>query len=68
MVAPSRPRKSNTLAVHEPIRAILTADESKLSSDQKQRLLDYFLTYDAPADLRRVYAELNALKDAARPG
>src|SRR5205085_2324171 len=52
----------NTLAVHEPIRAILTADESKLSRDQKQRLREYFLTYDAPADLRHVYAELNELK------
>ena len=24
--------------------------------------MDYFLSYDAPADLRRVYAELNGLK------
>ena len=30
--------------------------EGKRSKDQKQRLLDYFLTYDAPAELRRVYA------------
>ena len=30
-----------------------------------QRLRDYFLTYDAPADLRRVYAKLKALKARA---
>ena len=59
------PAEAEVLAVDEPIRAILTVEESKRSKDQKQRLLDYFLTRDAPADLRRAYAELNTLKSRA---
>ncbi len=57
--------EAEVLAVHEPVRAILLVEESKRTKDQKQRLLDYFLTRDAPADLRRVYAERNVLKDKA---
>ena len=53
---------AEALALHEPIRYILALEESKRTKDQNARLLDYFLTYDAPADLRRVYSELNALK------
>jgi hypothetical protein len=60
---PLEPQEVEALALHEPIRFILSQDETKRSREQKQRLLDYFLTYDAPADLRRVYAELNGLKD-----
>ncbi len=56
------PAEAEALALHEPIRFILTQDESKQSKEQKQRLLDYFLTYDATADLRRAYRELNSLK------
>jgi hypothetical protein len=50
------------LAVHEPARAILNTEESKRSREQTQRLLDYYLTYDAAPELKRVYAELNQLK------
>jgi hypothetical protein len=57
--------EAEVLAFHEPVRAILLVEESKRSKDQKQRLLDYFLTRDAPADLRRVYAEQNVLKEKA---
>jgi hypothetical protein len=61
------PGEVETLAVIEPVRSILTTEESKRSKDQKQRLTDYFLTYEAPADVRRVYAERNKLKaDLAR--
>ena len=53
---------AEALALHEPIRFILGQEESKRTAEQKQRLRDYFLTYDAPPELRRVYGELNALK------
>ena len=53
---------AEALALYEPIRYILAQEESKRSKEQNARLLDYFLTYDAPADVRRVYGELNALK------
>ncbi len=53
---------AETLALHEPIRYILSQEESKRTKDQNQRLLDYFLTYDAAPELRRAYAELNDLK------
>jgi mono/diheme cytochrome c family protein len=56
------PSEAEALALHEPIRFILAQEESKRSKEQKDRLLDYFLSYDAPADLRRIYAELNSLK------
>jgi hypothetical protein len=61
------PGEVETLAVIEPVRSILTTEEGKRSKDQKQRLTDFFLTYEAPAEVRRVYAELNQLKaDLAR--
>jgi hypothetical protein len=56
------PLEAEALALHEPIRFILSQEESKRIREQKQRLRDYFLTYDAPADLRRVYVQLNSLK------
>ena len=56
------PADAEALALHEPIRYILAQDETKRTKDQNQRLLDYFLTHDAAPELRRVYAELNALK------
>src|SRR5204862_7787485 len=57
------PAEAETLAVGEPVRFILGTPEDKRSRDQKQRLLDYFLAHEAPADLRRAYAELNSLND-----
>jgi Protein of unknown function (DUF1553)/Protein of unknown function (DUF1549)/Planctomycete cytochrome C/Concanavalin A-like lectin/glucanases superfamily len=56
------PAEAEVLALHEPARYILAQDENQRTKDQNQRLLDYFLTYHAPPELRRVYAELNALK------
>jgi hypothetical protein len=56
------PADAESLALHEPIRYILAQEESKRNKDQNQRLLDYYLTYDAAPELRRVYAELNVLK------
>jgi hypothetical protein len=54
--------EAETLSLKEPVRYILAQEESKRTKDQNQRLLDYFLTYDAAPELRRVYAELNQLK------
>jgi len=54
--------EAETLAIHEPIRFILSQEESKRTKEQKDRLRDYFLTYDAPPALRHVYSELKALK------
>ena len=59
-VTPSRGATINTNDSH--VRYILAQEESKRTKDQNQRLLDYFLTYDAAPELRRVYAELNQLK------
>jgi hypothetical protein len=56
---------TTALALHEPIRYILQQEESKRSKEQNARLLDYFLSYDAPAEQRRVYSELNSLKARA---
>src|SRR6185436_18305890 len=41
---------------------ILTQEESTRSNEQRQRLMDYFLRYDAPPDLRGIYAELDSLR------
>jgi hypothetical protein len=57
------PAEAEALALDEPIRFILAQEESKRTKDQKQRLLDYFLTYHSPSDMRRAYLELNSLKD-----
>jgi hypothetical protein len=46
----------------EPVRFLLAIEEGKRSKEQKQRLLDYFLSYDAAPELRHAYAELNDLK------
>jgi hypothetical protein len=59
---PLQPIEAETLAVHEPIRVILAEQESKRSKEQQQRLLDYFLTYDAPPDMRGAHQELTSLK------
>lgn len=56
------PAEAEALALHEPVRYILAQDETKRTKEQNQRLLDYFLKYDAAPELRRVYAELNGLK------
>jgi hypothetical protein len=55
--------EGEVLALREPVRFLLDQDESTRSKEQKQRLLDYFLTYDAPEDLRRAYSELKSLKE-----
>jgi len=59
-------KEISQLAIDNPIRAVLSADASKLTEEQsKQRakqLRDYFLTYDAPAPYQKLYVELVDLK------
>jgi hypothetical protein len=48
---------------HElPSRASLLLREKDRSKDQKERLRDYFLTYAAPDEDRKLYADLKLLK------
>ena len=57
------PSEGETLARYQPIRFMLALDEGKRSKEHKQRLLDYFLSYDAPEAMRSAYRELNSLKE-----
>jgi hypothetical protein len=50
------------LAVHQPARAVVMILPKKREKSQKQALRAYFLTYAAPADLRKTYAELKDLQ------
>jgi hypothetical protein len=54
--------EAEQLAVHYPIRAILSGVSGKRSKQDNARVRDYFLTYEAPEELRRLYLELNRLK------
>jgi hypothetical protein len=60
------PAEIEQLSLHHPIRALLSADSRKLNENQKkarrEKLKDYFLTYDAPEPNRSSYAELTQLK------
>ncbi len=50
------------LAVHQPARAVVMILPKKREISQKQALRAYFLTYAAPADLRKTYLELKDLQ------
>jgi hypothetical protein len=50
------------LAVMEPLRALLAQDPAKRSKEDRQRLREYFLNHEAPAEMRRLHAELQALR------
>jgi hypothetical protein len=59
---PLLPAEAEVLAVQEPVRFLLGLEESKRSKEQKERLQDYFLAYDAPPAMRTAWQELNSLK------
>ena len=48
------------LAIDEPVRSALSS--VKRSKDQKDRLHEYFLTHDAPEEIRKTYADLKILQ------
>lgn len=51
-------REIEDLAVHYPIRAILSGAWGKRTNEEEGRLREYFLTRVAPETMRRQYAEL----------
>jgi uncharacterized protein DUF1553/uncharacterized protein DUF1549/concanavalin A-like lectin/glucanase superfamily protein/cytochrome c len=55
-------REIEQLAIDEPTRASLFLREQDRSKDQKNRLRDYFLSYDAPEHFRKLYADLKRLR------
>jgi len=50
------------LAIHYPIRTILSGVSGKRTRDEIGRVRDYFLTYAAPDSLQTLYAELKNLR------
>jgi hypothetical protein len=50
------------LAVHQPARAVIVILPKKRDKSQKAALRDYFLTFAAPAELQKTYAELKELR------
>ncbi|HEY8460680.1 MAG TPA: DUF1553 domain-containing protein, partial [Blastocatellia bacterium] len=51
------------LAVHYPIRAILSGVSGKRTKEEEGRLREYFLTQVAPENMRRQYAELKEVRN-----
>jgi hypothetical protein len=56
------PQEAEELAVHQPARATVAILPKKRSKLQKEELRDYYLTYAAAPETRKLYAELKALK------
>ena len=56
------PQQVEDLAIHHPMRVILSGVIGKPSKDDTERTRAYFLTYAAPESLRTTYRELKALK------
>jgi hypothetical protein len=56
------PQQVEDLAIHYPIRAVLSGVLGKPSRDDTNRLREYFLTYQAPEALRAAHAELERLR------
>jgi hypothetical protein len=56
------PADAQELAIDQPPRATVTILPKKRSRSQKEELSDYFLTFAAPPDVRKIYAELKDLK------
>ena len=56
------PAQVEDLAVHHPMRVILSGVIGKPSKDDAERVRTYFLTYAAPDSLRTAYRDLKALQ------
>jgi uncharacterized protein DUF1553/uncharacterized protein DUF1549/concanavalin A-like lectin/glucanase superfamily protein/cytochrome c len=56
------PQQVEDLAIHHPMRVILSGVIGKPSKDDAERARTYFLTYAAPESLRTAYSELKALQ------
>jgi mono/diheme cytochrome c family protein len=55
------PQQVEDLAIHHPMRVILSGVIGKPSKDDAERMRAYFLTHAAPESLRTAYRELKAL-------
>ena len=55
-------REIEDLAVHYPVRAILSGVGGKRTIEEEGRLREYFLTQIAPEEMRRNHAELKEVK------
>ncbi|MEX2262579.1 MAG: DUF1553 domain-containing protein [Bryobacteraceae bacterium] len=49
------------LAIHYPIRSILSGHSAKRSKDRSAKVREYFLSYDAPEKFRKLHAEWKSL-------
>src|SRR3954470_24600998 len=56
------PQQVEDLAIHHPVRVILSGVIGKPSKEDAERTRAYFLTYAAPESLRTTYRELNVLQ------
>ncbi|MFL6280725.1 MAG: DUF1553 domain-containing protein [Vicinamibacterales bacterium] len=56
------PQQIEDLAIHHPMRVILSGVIGKPSKDDAERTRAYFLTYAAPEPLRTTYRELTVLQ------
>jgi mono/diheme cytochrome c family protein len=56
------PEQIEDLAIHHPMRVILSGVTGKPSKEEADRTRDYFLTYAAPESVRTAYRELKALR------
>jgi hypothetical protein len=56
------PEQVEDLAIHHPLRVILSGVNGKASKEDVDRTRVYFLTYAAPDSLRTTYRELKALQ------
>ena len=56
------PQQVADLALHYPVRVILSGVMGKPSKDEAERVREYFLTYAAPDPLRALHGELAALR------
>jgi hypothetical protein len=59
-------REIEDLAVHYPIRTILSGVGGKRTKEEEDRLREYFLTEVAPEEMRRQYAELKDVRKRKR--
>jgi hypothetical protein len=56
------PQEVEDLAIHHPMRVILSGVTGKASKEESDRTRDYFLTYAASESVRTTYRELKALR------
>jgi mono/diheme cytochrome c family protein len=55
------PADAEELTMHQPARATVAILAKKRSTSQKEELRDYYLTFAAPEDIRKIYGELKNL-------